>query len=70
MHVLYFVLFFSYLSHTRWVILSVPFKMENLFHDIGGRYLIVQGTVINEKINKINVYGPDDDNPTFFKILF
>lgn len=49
---------------------SVPFKVDNVIHDIGGRYLIVQGTLINEKINMINVYAPNDDNPKFFENLF
>ena len=64
----------SCLSHTRGVMIlihkSVPFKVDNVIRDIGGRYLIVQGTLINEKINMINIYAPNDDNPEFFENLF
>lgn len=64
----------SYLSHTRGVMIlihkSVPFKVDNVIRDIGGRYLIVQGTLINEKINMINIYAPNNDNPKFFENLF
>ena len=60
----------SYLSHTRGAMnlihKSVPFKVDNVIRDIGGRYLIVQRTLINEKINVINIYAPNDDNPKFF----
>lgn len=64
----------SYLSHTRGVLIlihkSVPFKVDNVIRDIGGRYLIIQGTLINEKINMINIYAPNEDNPKFFENLF
>lgn len=64
----------SHLSHTRGVMIlihkSVPFKVDNIIRDVGGRYLIVQGTLINEKINMINIYAPNDDNPKFFEDLF
>lgn len=64
----------SYLSHIRGVMIlihkSVPFKVDNVIRDIGGRYLIVQGTLINEKINMIKIYAPNDDNPKFFENLF
>lgn len=48
---------------------SVPFNVDNVICDKGGRYLIVQGTMINEKINMINIYAPTDDNPKFFENL-
>lgn len=59
----------SYLSHTRGLMILihklVSFKVDNVIGDIGGRYLIVQGTLINEKINVINIYAPNVDNPKF-----
>lgn len=64
----------SYLSHTRGVMILIhkliPLKVDNVIHDMGGRYLIVQGTLINEKINMIHVYAPNEDNPKFFENLF
>lgn len=64
----------SYLSHTRGVMIlihkSFPFNVDNVICDKGGRYLIVQGTLINEKINMINIYAPNEDNPKFFENLF
>lgn len=62
----------SYLSHTHRVMIlihkSVPFKVDNIIRDIEGRYLIVQGTLINEKKNMINLHAPNDDNS--LKICF
>lgn len=49
---------------------SVLFKVDDVIHDIGGRYLIVQGTFINEKINMINIYALNDDNTKFYENLF
>jgi len=60
----------SYLSHTRGVMIlihkSVPFKVDNVIRDVGGRYLIVQGTLVNEKINMIQIMT----TPKFFENLF
>lgn len=49
---------------------SVPFKVDNVIRDVGGRYLIVQGTLVNEKINMINIYAPNNDDPKFFENVF
>lgn len=64
----------SYLSHTQGVVILIhkliPFKVDNIIHDVGVRYLIVQGKLINEKINMINVYATNEDNPKFFENIF
>lgn len=49
---------------------SVPFQVNNIISDKAGRYLVVQGTLLTESINLVNVYGPNDDNPSFFENLF
>ena len=48
---------------------SVPFQKSKLMIDTGGRYIIVQGTILLQKVNLINVYGPNDGSPTFFENL-
>lgn len=49
---------------------SVPFQVNNTIPDAAGRYLVVQGTLLQENINLISIYGPNDDNPSFFENLF
>lgn len=41
---------------------SVSFKVEAVICDKGGRYLIVQGTMMYEKMHMINTYALNDDN--------
>lgn len=61
-------------SHSRGVLVlihkSVPFQVDNTISDNAGRYLVVQGKLLGDNINLINVYGPNDDNPSFFENLF
>lgn len=49
---------------------SVPFNVSNVIKDKWGRYLIVQGTLLLEKLNLVNVYGPNSDDSTFYEDLF
>ena len=49
---------------------SIPFQKSKLIVDTGGRYVIVQGNILSQKINFINVYGPNEDSPSFFEKLF
>lgn len=49
---------------------SVPFQVENVVKDRWGRYLIIQGSLLAEKLNLINLYGPNVDDPKFFVNLF
>ena len=61
-------------SHSRGVMVlihkSVPFQVNNVVVDTAGRYLVVQGTLLREDINLVNIYAPNDDNPSFFENLF
>ena len=63
-----------YASNARGVIIlihkSIPIQVEKITKDPAGRFVIVQGVLFSEKINLINVYGPNDDNPNFFNYLF
>lgn len=48
---------------------SVPIQVQKVTKDPLGRYIVLQCTIFSEKINLINVYGPNDDNPKFFNDL-
>lgn len=64
----------SFSSHSREVAIlihkSVPFQVTDINADIGGRYIIIQGTLLGEQLNLINVYGPNIDDQLFYNNLF
>lgn len=47
-----------------------PFQVNNTIYDKAGRLLVVQGTLLRESINLVKVYGPNEDNLSFFESLF
>lgn len=49
---------------------SVPFQVKNVIKDRLGRYLIIQGTLLTENLNLVNVYGPSIDDANFYVDLF
>lgn len=49
---------------------SVPFQVKNVIKDRLGRYLIIQGTLLTESLNLVNVYGPNVDDANFYVDLF
>lgn len=49
---------------------SIPFRSHSVISDPGGRYVIVSGCINNVPITCVNVYGPNIDDPTFFRKLF
>lgn len=63
----------SFSSHSRKVITlihnSVPFCLTGVNEDRLGRYLIIQCEILSVKLNLVNLYGPNDDNPSFFRHL-
>lgn len=63
-----------YTTHARGVMIlihkSVPFQIHNVIGDPAGRYIMVQGTLLSENINLINVYGLNEDDPKFYNNLF
>ncbi len=62
-----------YTTHSRGVMIlihkSVPFQVH-VIGDPAGRYIMVQGTLLSENINLINVYGPNEDETKFYDNLF
>lgn len=64
----------SYNTYARGVVVlihrSIPFQMTKITQDTFGRYIIVQGNVLSQKLNLVNIYGPNEDNPSFFERLF
>lgn len=64
----------SYSTHSRGVILlvhkSIPFEIISTTVDPLGRYVVVQGSLLSEKVNIVNIYGPNYDSPSFFNNLF
>ncbi len=61
-------------SHSRGVITlihnSVPFHLISVDEDRFGRYLIIQCEILSVRLNLVNLYGPNEDNPSFFRHLF
>lgn len=49
---------------------SIPFQISKVLQDTAGRYIIIQGSILNENIILANVYGPNTDCPSFFEKLF
>lgn len=64
----------SFTSRARGVITlihkSIPFHVINVIKDTFGRYLIIQGSILHEKINLVNIYGPNIDDDCFFTNIF
>ena len=48
---------------------TVPFQVKNVIRDKMGRYLIVQGSLLSENLNLVNLYGPNIDDAKFFEDL-
>lgn len=49
---------------------SVPLQVKNVIKDRLGKYLIIQGTLLMENLNLVNVYGPNIDYAIFYVDLF
>lgn len=60
----------SFSSHSHGVITlihnSLPFHLINVDEDRFGRYLVIQCEILSVRLNLVNLYGPNDDNPSFF----
>lgn len=68
------VLSASYTFNSRGLMIlihkAIPFKIVKVIPDKSGRYLIVQGTLIDNTITLLNIYGPNSDSPEYFENLF
>ena len=49
---------------------NTPLTVHNVITDENGRFLILYVTWQGLKVLMVNVYGPNDDNPDFYKTLF
>lgn len=60
-------------SHARGVAIlihrSLSLQVTKTIQDPSGRYIIVQGNILKQKINLINIYGPNDNTPFFEKVF-
>lgn len=49
---------------------SVPFRLSTVISDPSGRYILVSGHINSFPISCVNIYGPNFDDPNFFKKIF
>lgn len=64
----------SFTSHARSVAIlfrkNIPFQLTSLTTETNGRYIMVSGTINSLPLTFLNVYGPNIDDPNFFKAVF
>lgn len=46
---------------------SLGFVLENKYEDKKGRYILAIGTIRGVRISLLNIYAPNQDDPSFFK---
>lgn len=60
----------SFSSNSRGVVTLIhnllPLDLIKVDEDRFGRYLIIQCEILSVRLNLVNLYGPNDDNPFFF----
>ena len=65
--------FSHHLNNSRGVAIlfrnSFPFKINRVTRDSEGRFIMINIMIRDEIINLVNIYGPNDDNPEFFRSL-
>jgi len=49
---------------------TIPFKHISTICDPNGRYVIVSGLIFSVHITLLNIYGPNYDDPSFFRKVF
>ena len=49
---------------------SVPLRVYKTIRDNTGRFVIVQGSLLNQDINLVCLYGPNSDDTQFYNNLF
>uniref|UniRef100_A0A8D0CV61 exodeoxyribonuclease III n=1 Tax=Sander lucioperca TaxID=283035 RepID=A0A8D0CV61_SANLU len=64
----------SFTSHARGVAIlfrkNIPFQVTSVNNDPLGRYLLVSGTINSFSLTLLNIYGPNTDEPNFFRKVF
>ena len=48
---------------------SLPFSVESVIKDNMGRYVMVIGSAGDMAISVLNIYAPNEENETIFKII-
>ena len=48
---------------------NFEFKIHSIFRDDNGNLLIVDLTICNQRLTLVNIYGPNTDNPCFYKLI-
>lgn len=49
---------------------TVPFRFQSSTTDPNGRFIIVTGHINSFPITLLNIYGPNTDDPAFFRKVF
>ena len=69
----YKAFFSSFSSNSRGVTIlfnnSFKYELHNSFKDEQGRFIILDCTINGQRFTLANIYGPNEDNPTFFNFL-
>lgn len=64
----------SYSSHARGVMVLVhklvPFQLHKQHIDPRGRFIILNGSIVKAQVTLINIYAPNEDDPSFYQNLF
>ncbi len=63
-----------YTSHAWGVMICihklVPFQMQKQYVDPRGRFIILNGLIMNTKVTLISIYTPNEDDPSFYQTFF
>ena len=49
---------------------NFAFHISRTYCDPGGRFIVCDITTNGQQLTLVNVYAPNDDNPTFFNAVF
>lgn len=49
---------------------TIPFKHISTISDPNGRYVVVSGLIFSVHVTLLNLYGPNYDDPSFFRKVF
>uniref|UniRef100_A0A671X7A5 Reverse transcriptase domain-containing protein n=1 Tax=Sparus aurata TaxID=8175 RepID=A0A671X7A5_SPAAU len=64
----------SFSSHARGVAVlvhkSIPLRIQKTVLDPKGRFIIIQGSLLQQDLILVNLYGPNNDDPNFYNNLF
>lgn len=48
----------------------MPFQVQDIIKVSAGRFVIIQGVLLTERINLVSIYGPNKDDPRFYSNIF